>query len=152
MMNTIVISVWIICILAAAWVVFKIRKKARALHEAFESAEIVDIKIEGMKPASVSEQKIIGLTEEIRKVEAFMAVHQQFDKPEDKVHVKYLQACKQALLKELLAELALSGVSFKTNKSFIERLTSYLEKSDSASSVSKELKSNLAEVEKLMPV
>lgn len=94
--------------------------------------------------------KIQDIISEIKEVEEMIQYHLEGDDPADVVIAEQFRNRKNKLLKELLSELALSGVSFKEMKSFIRRLTSYLERSDNAASMSKDLKSNLAEMEQLL--
>lgn len=94
--------------------------------------------------------KISDIITEIKEVEGMIKYHLEGDDPADPIMAEQFRNRKNKLLKELLSELALSGVNFKDMRGFIRRLTDYLEKSDNAASMSKELKSNLAEVEKLM--
>ena len=76
--------------------------------------------------------------------------HEEGDDPADEILVVQFQIRKRRLLKELLSELALSGVSFNENKHFIQSLTAYLEKTDQPNGISEGLKSNLAEVEAML--
>ncbi len=95
--------------------------------------------------------KIYGIVEEIKKTHAMILYHQQGNDPADEILAEQFRIRNRKLFKELLAELVLSGVSFKSTAPIIRRLTVYLEKSDVAGTFPKELKSNLAEVEKLVP-
>ncbi len=94
--------------------------------------------------------KVHGIVREIRETQAMIKYHEGGDDPVDAIMADQFRHRKYQLLKELLAELALSGISFKDMKSFVRQLTNYLEKSDKASHASKELKSNLAEVRTML--
>jgi hypothetical protein len=94
--------------------------------------------------------KIKDIISEIKEVEGMIKFHLDGNDPADPIMAEQFRHRKNKLLKELLSELALSGVNFKDMRGFIRRLTTYLEKTDSAASMPKELKSNLAQVEKLM--
>lgn len=96
--------------------------------------------------------KIYGTIEEIKKTHAMVQYHGQGDDPADEILAEQFEIRNRKLFRELLAELALSGVSFKSIAPIINRVTAYLEKSDINGEFPKGLKSNLAEVEKLMAV
>lgn len=100
--------------------------------------------------AAQIDYKVHGIVREIKETEAIIKYHEEGDDPMDVIMADQFRHRKHQLLKELLAELALSGVSFKEMKNFIQRLTKYLEKTDKAADASKELKSNLAEVETML--
>ncbi len=95
--------------------------------------------------------KIYGIVEEIKKTHAMIDLHKKGSDPADTILAEQFTIRERKLFKELLAELVLSGVSFKSTAPLIQRLTTYLEKSDVVGTFPRELKSNLAEVERLMP-
>ena len=94
--------------------------------------------------------KIKDIIAEIREVEGMIQSHLEGNDPADPILAEQFRHRKNKLLKELLSELALSGVSFREMEHFIQRLTKYLEKTDQAADASVELKSNLAEVETML--
>ena len=94
-------------------------------------------------------QDIIG---ELKDTEKMVSLYENAEDPVAEVMAYQFRRRKAKLMKELLSELALSGASFKSTGRTIQRLTSYLEALDEEDATSKELKSNLAEVEKLMAV
>lgn len=95
--------------------------------------------------------KIHGIVEEIKKTHAILHFHEQGKDPADTILAEQFRIRKIKLFKELLAELVLSGITFKSMAPVIRRFTAYLEKSDVRGDFPKEIKSNLAEVEMLMP-
>ncbi len=94
--------------------------------------------------------KVHGIVREIKETHAMIKYHEAGDDPADVIMADQFRHRKDQLLKELFAELMMSGTSFKEMKSFVRRLTDYLEKSDKAADASNELKSNLAEVEMML--
>lgn len=96
--------------------------------------------------------KIQGIIDEINKTQAMIELHgSQKDTVSDFMAKQY-NGIKRKLFKELLAEMMLADLSYSDMEHFIQRLAAYLKQSDDATFLPKELKSNLAEVEKLLPV
>ena len=96
--------------------------------------------------------KIYGIIEEIKKTHAMVIFHTEGKDAADTILREQFNIKKGKLLKELLAEVVLADISFKEMKHFILRLTKYLEKNDKATGTSKELKSNLAEIEAMLAI
>ncbi len=96
--------------------------------------------------------KIQGIIDDINNAQAMIEMHQgyQDNDPVSAFMIKQYKGIKRKLFKELLAELMLADVSYRDMEQFIQRLTSYLKQSDEAAVVPRELKSNLAKMEKLM--
>ncbi len=94
--------------------------------------------------------KIYGIVREIKETQAMIKYHDEGDDPVDAIMAEQFSIRKRKLLRELLSELALSGVSFNEIKHFIHSLTAYLEKTDQPNGTSEGLKSNLAEVEAML--
>lgn len=94
--------------------------------------------------------KIVGLVDEIKETQAMVTFHEDAKDPADEILAEQFKIRKHRLLRQLLSELALSGVSFKEIKQFIQRLTGYLEKTETVNGTSADIQSNLAEVEAML--
>jgi hypothetical protein len=95
--------------------------------------------------------KIQGIIDEINKTQAMIELHVRHKDEVSVFMAKQYNGIKRKLFKELLAEMMLADLSYNDMEHFIQRLSAYLKQSDEATALPKDLKSNLAEVEKLMP-
>jgi len=97
-----------------------------------------------------TKHKIQGIVTDIKDTQAMIALHETGDDPLDPFMVKQFRTRKRKLYRELLAELALTELSFREMNQFIKRLTAYLESLDEAQDLPQEILSGLLEAEKLM--
>ena len=96
--------------------------------------------------------KISDIISEIKEVEDMIKYHLEGDDPADEIMEKQFRIRKSKLMRELLAELALSGLSIKNTKGIIQRLTSYIEKTEESFEGKNEDEYEFSEIEKLMAV
>jgi len=94
--------------------------------------------------------KIQGIVSDIKNTQSMIALHETGDDPLDPFMVKQFKARKHKLYRELLAEIALTDLSFRDMHQFIKRLTAYLESLDEAQNSPQEIQSDLLEAEKWM--
>jgi flagellar biosynthesis component FlhA len=96
--------------------------------------------------------KIYGIVEEIKLTEEMIVLHQNGDDPADEIMEKQFRIKKSKLMRELLSELALSGLSIKNTKGIIQRLATYIEKTEEPFEGKNEDEYEFSEIEKLMAV
>ncbi len=94
--------------------------------------------------------KIQGIVTEIKNTQSMIALHESGDDPLDPFMAKQFKTRKRKLYRELLAEIALTDLSFRDMHEFIKRLTAYLESVDEARDLPEEIQSDLLEAEKWM--
>ncbi|MCU0346808.1 MAG: hypothetical protein MUC59_07680 [Saprospiraceae bacterium] len=94
--------------------------------------------------------KIQGIIDDINKTQAMIELHAKHEDAVSAFMAKQYDGVKRKLFKELLAEMMLADLSYQEMEHFIQKLAAYLKQSDVTTTLPKELKSNLAKVEKLM--
>jgi hypothetical protein len=97
-----------------------------------------------------TKNKIQGIVTDIKDTQAMITLHETGDDPLDPFMAKQFRTRKHKLYRELLAELALTDLSFREMNPFIKRLTTYLESLDEAQDLPQEILFGLSEAEKLM--
>lgn len=96
--------------------------------------------------------KIYGIVEAIKKTEKMIQLHQSEDDPADAIMKNQFEIRKIKLLRELLSELTLSGLSMKTTKGIIQRLAAFIEKAEEQFGKPDDSKYDLSEVERLVAI
>ena len=96
--------------------------------------------------------KIYGIVEDINKTEKMIQLYKGGNDPADKIMETQHRIRKNKLMRELLSELALSGLSIKNTKGIIQRLTAYIEKSEETIGGAIDGEYDFSEMEKLMAI
>jgi hypothetical protein len=96
--------------------------------------------------------KINGILEEIKMTEEMIKLHREGGDPADRIMETQFFIRRIKLMRELLAEFAVSGLNIKKTKGIMQRLTEYIERTEEAIGGKKENKDEFKEIEKLMAV
>ncbi len=96
------------------------------------------------------QSKISAIAREIKIADEALREWSAKNEPLAPTMVFQYELLKKDLLKDLLVELVQSGVSFNSAGSYIQQITSYLQKMEKKERLSEVVRGNLEEVEKVL--